>query len=341
VAEDELMQVSAQVSDTLGDLPNLIACFDLDPSTNSDSEGNATDDCDVESQHLAHAWSDATTAPDHIIFHVTDDDGESARITISIDVNNVNPDARASTSDYNPMEGDVIVLSANGTTDSQFDMENMVYIWDLDIGKDSDGDGNPANDVDREGRWIEVSFSSEGTRTVQMTAFDEGAGSSITLVIQVEKEPFSFGVLMTDYGIYIGLLGLIVILVVVLIQRMRPPEVVIEAAVTENVSKRRGRRVSMDDAFDDPDYDPFDAEKRKRGPRKDAPESAVDEAPKMPEPVAPEEPVEMDGELADAFNELTGESAQEEVEEEDAPGTDAASVDEALDNEDIEALFDD
>ena len=341
VAEDELVQVSAQVSDTLGDLPNLIACFDLDPSTNSDSEGNATDDCDVESQHLAHAWSDATTAPDHIIFHVTDDDGESARITISIDVNNVNPDARASTSDYNPMEGDVIVLSANGTTDSQFDMENMVYIWDLDIGKDSDGDGNPANDVDREGRWIEVSFSSEGTRTVQMTAFDEGAGSSITLVIQVEKEPFSFGVLMTDYGIYIGLLGLIVILVVVLIQRMRPPEVVIEAAVTENVSKRRGRRVSMDDAFDDPDYDPFDAEKRKRGPRKDAPESAVDEAPKMPEPVAPEEPVEMDGELADAFNELTGESAQEEVEEEDAPGTDAASVDEALDNEDIEALFDD
>ena len=49
----------------------------------------------------------------------------------------------------------------------------------------------------------------------------------------------------------------------------------------------------------------------------------------------------MDGELADAFNELTGESAQEEVEEEFAPGTDTASVDEALDNEDIEALFDD
>jgi hypothetical protein len=146
---------------------------------------------------------------------------------------------------------------------------------------------------------------------------------------------------MADYGIYIGLLGLIAILVAVLIQRMRPPEVVIEAAVTENVSKRRGRRVSMDDAFDDPDYDPFDAEKRKRGPRKDPTESAVDEAPRIPEPVAPDEPEEMDGELADAFNELTGESAQEEVGEEFVPGTDAASVDEALDNEDIEALFDD
>jgi hypothetical protein len=220
-------------------------------------------------------------------------------------------------------------------------MENMIYIWDLDIGKDSDGDGNPANDVDREGRWIEVSFSSEGIRTVQMTAFDEGAGSSITLVIQDEKEPFSFGVLMADYGIYIGLFGLIVILVAVLIQRMRPPEVVVEASVTGNVSKRRGRRVSMDDAFDDPDYDPFDAEKKKRGPRKDVPESAVDEAPRILEPVAPEEPEEVDGELADAFNELTGKSAQEEVEEEFAPGTDATSVDGALDNEDIEALFDD
>jgi hypothetical protein len=214
-------------------------------------------------------------------------------------------------------------------------MENMVYIWDLDIGKDSDGDGDPTNDVDREGRWIEVSFSSEGTRTVQMTAFDEGAGSSITLVIQVEKEPFSFGVLMTDYGIYIGLLGLIVILVAVLFQRMRAPEVVVEASVIENVSRRRGRRVSMDDAFDDPDYDPFDAKRRKRGPKKD-----IGEPPKTPEPVVPEEPERMDGELADAFTELTGKAVQEGGEEV-VPRTDAASLDGALTDEDIEGLFDD
>jgi hypothetical protein len=34
----------------------------------------------------------------------------------------------------------------------------------------------------------------------------------------------------------------------------------------------------------------------------------------MPEPMTPEEPERMDGELADAFKELTGESVQEEVE---------------------------
>ena len=308
VAEDELVQLSIQVSDTLGDLPNLITCYDLDPYANSDSEGNATDDCDIESLHLAHAWPDATMAPDYIVFHVTDDDGERASITISISVNNVDPDVRASTSDYRPTEGDVIFLSTNGTTDSQFDMENMIYIWDLDIGKDSDGDGDPANDVDRQGPWIEVSFASEGTRTIQMTAFDEGSGSSITLVIEVQKEPFSFGVLMADYGIYIGLLGLIAILVTVLILRMRPPEVVVEASVMENVSRRRSRGVSMDDAFDDPDYDPFDAEKRKRGPRNGKGDSEAEGASEIPEPMDPEESESMDGGLADAFKELTGES---------------------------------
>ena len=49
----------------------------------------------------------------------------------------------------------------------------------------------------------------------------------------------------------------------------------------------------------------------------------------------------MDGELADAFKELTEESVQEEVGEEVVPRTDAASIDGALDDEDIEGLFDD
>ncbi|MEE3277663.1 MAG: CARDB domain-containing protein, partial [Candidatus Thermoplasmatota archaeon] len=333
VTEDELVQLSIGVSDTLGDMPNLIACYDLDPYANSDSEGNATDDCDLETQHLAHSWPDATTAPDHIVFHVTDDDGERASIAISIDVRNVDPDPRASTSDYNPTVGDVIVLSANGTTDSQFDMENMLYVWDLDIGKDSDGDGDPTNDIDRTGPWIEVSFSSEGTRTVQMTALDEGEGSSMTLVIEVKKEPFSFGGMMADYGLYFVLLGLILILVTVLVQRMRPSEVIVEAPVVENVSRRRGRKISMDDAFDDPEYDPFDSDKKKRGPKRgpDRPDT---------ERASPE-PERMDGDLAGAFEELTGESPQEESVTEESTGTVAASVDEALDNEDIEALFDD
>ena len=61
----------------------------------------------------------------------------------------------------------------------------------------------------------------------------------------------------------------------------------------------------------------------------------------MAEPMDPEESASMDGGLADAFKELAGESLEEEVVEEASPETVAASVDEALGNEDIEALFDD
>jgi hypothetical protein len=337
VAEDQLVQLSVEVTDTTGDLPNLIHCFDLDPYTDSDSEGNESDDCDVESRHLAHAWADATTAPDYIVFHVTDDDGARDYIAISLDVNNLDPVARATTSDDSPTEGDVIFLSANGTTDSEYDMENMIYIWDLDIHEDSDGDGDPANDHDRAGMWVEVSFDGEGTRTVQMTAFDEGEGSSVTLVIQVQKTPFSLGGLVSAYGIYIGLLGVIVILGALLMQRLRPPEIVIEAPVFEDAPRRRGKRISMDDAFDDPEYDPFDAKKGKSGPKKSEREVGAI----VPEPVEPEDPQKMKGDLAHAFEELTGETPHQDEPEEEESESAPVSVDEALDDEDIEALFDD
>ena len=169
-----------------------------------------------------------------------------------------------------------------------------------------------------------------------MTALDEGPGSSATLVIQVKKEPFSFGVMMADYGIYIGLLGLIVILVTLLVQRVRSPESDIKAPRVESVGRDRSRRVSMDDAFDDPDYDPFDTEKKGLGASK----SMTEADPDLPSE-APEEPESVDSELADSFNELAEESLEGEIDEEDASGADAVSVDDALDNEDIEALFDD
>ena len=216
-------------------------------------------------------------------------------------------------------------------------MENMIYIWDLDIHEDSDGDGDPANDHDRSGMWVEVSFDGEGTRTVQMTAFDEGHGSSITLVIQVQKAPFSLSGLVSAYGIYIGLLGLIAILGALLMQRLRPPEIVIEAPVFEDRSRRKGKRISMDDAFDDPEYDPFDAEKGESGPKK----SGRGVGPIIPEPMEPKDPQKMEADIAHAFEELTGEAPhQDELEEEESELA-PASLDEALDDEDIEALFED
>lgn len=341
VAEGGVMQFSVEVSDTANDMPGLLSCFDLDPNVNSDSEGNATDDCDVESQSLAHSWEDATTAPSEIVFHVTDDDGASARVVIPVQINNLPPSPAASASDYEPTQGDVIVLSANGTTDSEFDMANMLYVWDLDVDVDSDGDGDPANDVDIQGRWVEVSFSQEGQKMVRMTAYDEGEGASVTLSIQVKKEPFGLSTLVGDYGIYIGLVALIAVLLAVLLQRMRQPQSDVSSnQLAKEVRKSRGREVSMDDAFDDPDYDPFDEDNRKSSPQEMSSEDSsydIEDLDDVQENVSESGTVEPD--LSGELETLIGESPDQG--DDDSAESVAASVEEALDNEDIEALFDD
>ena len=172
-----------------------------------------------------------------------------------------------------------------------------------------------------------------------MTAYDEGEGSSITLSIQVQKEPFGLSTLMADYGIYIGLVALIAILLVVLLQRMRKPQSEDFSAVEREV-RRKGKNVSMDDAFDDPEYDPFDKDERKIDSKKMSGEETrgADMRPSVDSSMESEAPP-VNPELAGAFEELIGEPSQE-VESESAESL-AVSVDEALDNEDIEALFDD
>ena len=102
-------------------------------------------------------------------------------IEIPIDVRNVNPFPKVSASTFTPVEGEIVFFSANGTSDSILDMENMVYNWDMDTSVDSDGDGDAANDVDIQGKWIEWSFVGSGNRGISMTALDEGQGSSATL----------------------------------------------------------------------------------------------------------------------------------------------------------------
>ena len=78
--EDEGFTISPQVIETGTDSERLVQCFDLSPADDSDSDGQSGNDCDVESPFLVHSWPDSTTAPESLIFHVTDDDGESASI---------------------------------------------------------------------------------------------------------------------------------------------------------------------------------------------------------------------------------------------------------------------
>ena len=191
-SEDEIIEIIAEVVDTENDMDSLIYCYDLNPSEDSDEDGAARNDCDVNSNSLIHSWPDATNSPEFIIFHVTDNDESTDFIEIPIDIVNSPPIALASINALNPTEGDKIILSANGTVDSLNDMEFLKFHWDLDVTVDSDGDGNPSNDIDVTGRWIEASYASEGLKQVKLTVIDESESHSVTMEINVANAPNLF-----------------------------------------------------------------------------------------------------------------------------------------------------
>ena len=260
VAEDGEISILVSVWDTVGDLENLVNCFDLDPEENTDGKGESTDDCDLEGSRFVGSWPDAQNAPSSIIFHTTDDDGETASVEIPITVNNVKPSAPAMVSNQNPTVGDTVVLSANLTTDSSHDLENLRYVWDLDVTTDSDGNGNPSDDEDYVGKWFEWKTDSSGTISVKLTVTDESLSDSISITLNIEKAPFSFADLVTS--------PIVIILILLILAggggfayvQLRKPDDLVEAPT----EARKGRKVSMDDAFDDPEFDPFSEDKSKR-----------------------------------------------------------------------------
>ena len=260
VKEDDEMIISASVWDTVGDLENLVSCFDLNPEVNSDEIGDSDDDCDFDGNQFIGSWPDAQQAPSAIIFHTTDDDGESASVEIPITVNNVKPDAYAMVSNQNPTIGDIVVLSANLTTDSSHDLETLRYVWDLDVTTDSDGNGNPSDDEDYVGQWFEWETDTSGTISVKLTVMDEELSDSMIITLNIEEAPFSFGNLLAS--------PIMIVLILIILAggggfayvKMRQPDDLVQAPA----EAKRGRKVSMDDAFDDPEFDPFSQDKAKR-----------------------------------------------------------------------------
>ena len=192
VEEGEELLFEIGVFDSFNDIADLYSCFDIDPLLDSDSSGQTNDDCDYNSNYLSYTWEDASTVPEYIIFHVTDDDGATASIEIEIDVRNVRPTPVATTDEINPVQGGIISLSANGTVDSEYDIENMIYHWDIDISVDSDNDGDPSNDIDMQGRWVQVIYETEGKKNVKLTVYDESESNSVYMVVNVAKSPFDF-----------------------------------------------------------------------------------------------------------------------------------------------------
>ena len=111
----------------------------------------------------------------------------------------------------------------------------------------------------------------------------------------------------------------------------------------------------MDDAFDDPDYDPFDTQSRKEGPNIESERSTAQKGPSDSDTddshdrKAPDTEMDSGEEGSEQINGdpivMDNENTEdtEDVSERNDESTDEVtlSVDEALSQEDIEALFDD
>jgi len=313
--EDQEFTINPVVSDTGNDSESLVQCFDLDPSIDDDQDGIPENDCDVQSGILVHSWPDSYSAPRSLVFHVTDDDGASESIEFTFLVVNSPPEAFASASITNPTEGDSVILSANGTIDSQADLDSLVFQWDIDINVDSDGDGNPANDIDYTGRWIEFSYGSGGSKKAQLTVLDDSSSHSVIMDLEVAEKPTTIsGIIKSSIGLIIMALAAVSLLAWTF---LRP------SSKAETEISKPPMEMDMDAAFDEPaeplvTTSPFEA----------TPETAQ----------YPEDPKILEG-LDDVLDELTGRQPEEQYpsDSHSAPNTDEQKAN--LDLTDIEALF--
>jgi len=313
--EDEEFTINPVVSDTGNDSETLVHCFDLDPSADTDSDGDVGNDCDIQSSVLVHSWPDSSSAPGSVIFHVTDDDGATKSMEFSFVVINSPPEAFASASVSNPTEGDSVILSANGTVDSQADMDSLVFHWDIDITVDSDGDGNPANDVDYTGRWIEFSYDSGGPKKAQLTVLDDSSSHSFTMDLEVAEKPATIsGTIQSSLGIIIFALAAILLIAWSIMRD------------TENETSKTPKgpeEMDMDAAFDDPgksldSTSPFEADPEITHHREDA--------------------MILEG-LDEVLEELTGSKPKTTSSPELPPAPSIGEPKATLNPEDIEALF--
>ena len=141
--------------------------------------------------------------------------------------------------------------------DSINDMENMIYSWDMDVSRESDGDGDKTNDNDILGKIVEWEFNNAGSIIVQLTVDDGDATNSIRLTIQVEEKPFS----VTSF--ILSPLGILIIAILIL-SIAGIPAIMKKRKRIENDEFKVPSKGSIDDAFDDPEYDPFSEDKKKQ-----------------------------------------------------------------------------
>ena len=207
--EDEVLNLTAFATD-VADADELRYCWDLIVSIDSDENGIATDDCDVEGPELMYAWTSPGLRT--ITANVWDDD--NATDTFSIDVTIVNRPPAASIfvpeDGFVITEGESITFSGSDSSDSPTDRTSLQFIWD---------DPNTAGATqDGFGENYTIEFNTPGKYFVNLTVIDDdGKQSTATVVVEVEEKPSEglFG--MTSTTAAVSILGVIMVVLLALL----------------------------------------------------------------------------------------------------------------------------
>jgi len=220
VGEDRILEMRGTYSDTESDLENLRVCWDVDLTNDADDDLNERNDCDYIGIDLAHSWPEAGEY--QIRFHATDDDGAVAEALVNVTVVNLRPKAKAVAEVTALKVGEELVIWTNETTDTESDMSLLRFVWDVDTAVDSDGDGDPKNDVDKmtsRSNPLRHTYDTPGTKTVRLTVSDEGYSSTVEIQIAVQPaEKSLMGLLGSTAGIsnLLIVIGLVVMAAVIL-----------------------------------------------------------------------------------------------------------------------------
>tara|TARA_B100000700_G_scaffold331658_1_gene466652 strand:- start:2978 stop:6505 length:3528 start_codon:yes stop_codon:yes gene_type:complete len=217
--EDEILNLSAYATD-VADQDDLVYCWDLVVSLDSDENGNPTDDCDVQGPDLAYSWT--TSGLRTITANVWDDDNASDSYTIDVTIVNRPPAASIFVPEdgFVITEGDSITFDGSESSDSATDRTKLQFIWD---------DPNTAGATqDGTGENFTIKFDEPGKFFVNLTVIDDdGKSSTASVLVDVKAKPAEglFG--MTTPTVVGAALGLvIVILLVMLLLRGRESDTV-------------------------------------------------------------------------------------------------------------------
>ena len=192
VFEDQDVTISGGATDTASDAENLTLCWDLYPYANTDDNGSADDDCDIEGNKLVHSYTKKGNYT--VIFHATDDDGDMAMTNVTITVLNKAPIAIL-TGDMDLSEGLTVTEGDSYTfygflsEDTPSDSDELWTWWDSDC-LDSDGDGDRTGDIDVDDVNATFDFPIPATCIITLHIEDtDGGQSTANVTVTIEEMP--------------------------------------------------------------------------------------------------------------------------------------------------------